>query len=414
MNEFDDRYRLPPRRVTNPGLRKRAGAIRARQVQEAANISHRPPCIGWFEEVLQGAHFPDDRAPVGFYCAMLPVEMIEAMEAVPVRLDGGNSALSQAGEEMLTGEICPLAKSSYAGLLDEESLPSRCRAFVLPASCDAKRKMGEVLADYAPTFTVNLPAELDADRYLRPVAEELERLNRFLAETLGTPAKRRRLLAAIQRGRQRARLVRELAYARAKQPAAMSIRDFFSVVQAYTAGCDPDEWFTQAAAVLDWVRAFQPTRQRMRPRLVLTGAPLVWPNYKLLNLLEECGADVVADTVCTGAESCYDPVVLDERGWKSLYRALALRYVFASPCPCFVSQGRRLTRVLDFVERFTADAVVNHGLRLCQLFDIETYRLSSTLKERKIPFMNARTDYSLEDTEQLRVRLEAFLETLEE
>jgi benzoyl-CoA reductase/2-hydroxyglutaryl-CoA dehydratase subunit BcrC/BadD/HgdB len=58
--------------------------------------------------------------------------------------------------------------------------------------------------------------------------------------------------------------------------------------------------------------------------------------------------------------------------------------------------------------------VLSYGLRLCQLFDIEAYRLQAVLKERRIPHLNLRTDYSLEDTEQLRVRLEAFLETVEE
>ena len=43
---------------------------------------------------------------------------------------------------------------------------------------------------------------------------------------------------------------------------------------------------------------------------------------------------------------------------------------------------------------------------------MEAYRLSRVLKAERIPFMNLRTDYSLEDTEQLRVRLEAFFETV--
>ena len=74
----------------------------------------------------------------------------------------------------------------------------------------------------------------------------------------------------------------------------------------------------------------------------------------------------------------------------------------------------RLGRVLDLVERHAADGVLHHGLRLCQLYDMEVHRLSAVLKDRKIPFMNLRPDYSLEDTEQLRVRLEAFLETIGE
>ena len=36
-------------------------------------------------------------------------------------------------------------------------------------------------------------------------------------------------------------------------------------------------------------------------------------------------------------------------------RALAERYVFASPCPCFISQGTRISRVLDLAEEYKAD-----------------------------------------------------------
>jgi benzoyl-CoA reductase/2-hydroxyglutaryl-CoA dehydratase subunit BcrC/BadD/HgdB len=155
-----------------------------------------------------------------------------------------------------------------------------------------------------------------------------------------------------------------------------------------------------------------PERPRLRPRLVLTGAPILWPNMKPLNLIEECGADVVADTLCSGVQGLADPVVVDERSRSGCLRALAQRYVFATPCPCFVSGAKRLSAVLDLVRAHAADGVIHYGLRLCQLFDMEVHRLSAVLRDRKVPFMNLRTDYSLEDTEQLRVRLEAFLETL--
>ena len=191
------------------------------------------------------------------------------------------------------------------------------------------------------------------------------------------------------------------------------MRDFFLMIQASFTGVSLEKWLVEAGKVLAGVRAFKSTRKRLRPRLVLTGAPIVWPNFKPLNLIEECGADVVADSVCTGAQSCFDPVVYEEKGRSALMRALAHRYVFASPCPCFISQGTRISRVLDLVEEFKADGVLNYGLRLCQLFDMEAYRLSRVLKQEKVPFANLRTDYSLEDTEQLRVRLEAFLETLD-
>ena len=186
------------------------------------------------------------------------------------------------------------------------------------------------------------------------------------------------------------------------------------MIQSYEKALDREQWCQEAQKLLAELKSFVPSRKNIRPRLVLTGAPIIWPNFKPLNLIEECGAEVIADTLCTGVQSAYDPVVVDEKGVNALLRAMAQRYIFGSACPCFISSATKTSRVLDLVDEFNADGVIHYGLRLCQLFDIETYKLSMLLKSRKIPFTAMRTDYSLEDTEQLRVRLEAFLETIED
>ena len=415
--QFDPRYGLRPYQARNPRLRKRSRFVAGQQRELQQALSRRPGNIGWFEQVLDGAPLrerPSGVPLIGYFCNMVPVELICALGARPVRLGCGNPVLVQSGEEVLAGDICPLAKASFGDMMDGEGAAALCDAIVLPASCDAKRKLAEVVGDYRPTFVLNLPAEQDAHRYGKAAAAEVHRLADFLCEILGRKLSVRRLRDAIELGRRRTALVRELQAVRAAKPAAMSVRDVFVIVQASFAGADLAEWLTEAGRVLEEARGFEPDRRRLRPRLVLTGAPIIWPNFKPLNLIEECGADVVADTLCTGAHSAYDAVAYDESGRRALMRALAQRYIFASLCPCFISQGNRISQVLDLVEEFRADGVINYGLRLCQLFDMESYRLSRVMKERKIPFANMRTDYSLEDTEQLRVRLEAFLETIGE
>ncbi len=417
-SQFDERYPLPPRQALNPGVEKRRLLVIRQQRDLQAALRRRPTGIEWFEGILAGggegaaAAAADTRPRIGYFCNLVPTELIWAAGAVPVRLGCGNAALVQTGEEVLSGDICPLAKASFASLLDPASPASRCIAYVLPTSCDAKTKLGEILADYKPTFILNLPREQDPGRHTASMAADLDRLAAFLGQATGHKLSARGLLAQIRLGQEKTRLVRALQEVRSAQPAALSVRDLFVIIQAASAGADPEEWTRRVEQVLAEARTFKPERERIRPRLVLTGAPIIWPNFKALNLIEECGADVVADTLCTGAQSGFDPVVVEETGWNALLRALALRYIFASPCPCFISQGTRLTRVLELVKEHRARGVVNYSLRLCQLFDIEAYRLNQVLKDRKIPFLNLRTDYSLEDTEQLRVRLEAFLETL--
>lgn len=413
-DQFDDRYRIDPKFPPDPAARKRSKFVISRQKEASYLIRIRPSNIDYFESILEEPPQRGNIPLIGFFCNMIPVELLMAFGARAIRLGCGNAALVQSGEEVLSGDICPLAKASFAQFMDESHIASQCDCLVIPTSCDAKKKMGEVLSDIKPVFMLNLPVEQDYSRYAKIAVAEIERLTAFLQNTLRAKFDKNKLLKAIETTNRRSALVREMMKYRGEHPAAMSVRDLFTIIQASTKTDDFEQWLAQARVALDELKSFKPDRARIRPRIVLTGAPVIWPNFKVLNIIEECGADVVADTLCTGVQSVFDPVVVEEKSISGLFRSLAQRYMFASPCPCFVSQGTRISRILDLVSELRADGVVHYGLRLCQLFDMETYRLSRVLKANKIPFMNLTTDYSLEDTEQIRVRLEAFLETLGE
>lgn len=414
IEQFDTTYTLTPRFEENPGNLKKQRFIEEEQIRTQAELPLRPSNIGYFEKAVYSHDLPEKTRPrVGYFCNMIPQELIWALGAEPVRLDCGNSAAALLGEELFSGEICPLAKASFGVFLRKNSLANTCDVLILPTSCDAKRKMGEVLNDFKPTFMWNLPPEQNHSRFARQSYLEILHLKKFLETHLKTRLSRRALRKAVQLGRHRTLLIRKLQQLRIENPQALSMRDFFLIVQtSQFRPVELDEWLEEAIKVKEQLMAYEPDRQNLKPRLVLTGAPIVWPNYKILNVLEESGADIVADTLCTGGQSYFDPVIMDERGTRSILRALVNRYVFASICPCFISQTTRMNRILELVDEGKADGVINYSLRLCQLFDMENYRIERTLKAQKIPYMNVRTDYSLEDTEQLRIRIEAFLETL--
>ncbi|MDZ7816455.1 MAG: 2-hydroxyacyl-CoA dehydratase family protein [Planctomycetota bacterium] len=351
---------------------------------------------------------------VGYFCQMVPPEIPRAMGLTPVRLGCGNAALVQSGEEVLSGEICPLTKSSFAQFLQEDHPANYTECLVIPTACDAKKKLGEVLADYRPVFMFNLPPEQDYSQYADSLVKELKKLVKFLQKSTGRKLKRRALVREVTASQKVSQLAREFEKLRAYDPRCISARDTFLIVQSYHSGMDVEVWLDEARRAYEQSAKAAEDKPSLRPRLVLTGAPIVWPNFKPLTLIETSGADIVADTLCTGLQSLIDPPVCEEHSMSALMRALAQKYVFASACPCFISAATRISRTLDLVSEYNAQGVLHYGLRLCQLFDIEVYKLSEVLRENKVPFMNMRTDYSLEDTEQLRVRLEAFLETLEE
>ena len=63
-------------------------------------------------------------------------------------------------------------------------------------------------------------------------------------------------------------------------------------------------------------------------------------------------------------------------------------------------------------ERYGLDGVIYYNIRLCQVFEMASGVLRSVLKDRDIPFLFLKTDFSKEDTGQLKTRVEAFMEML--
>lgn len=413
-NQFDKIYPVKINFLENPANRRKRAFVEDEELRQLSKISSRVSNINFFEDVLTGKYQENFARPrIGFFCHLVPDELIMALGAQPVRLDCGNSAAVAEGEDVLAGDICPLTKSSFGMFLDKDSRANSCVGLVLAASCDAKRKLGEVLNDFKPVFSLVIPAEQNSREYARLVQREIMRLVKFLEKLLGMRLKRRALKDAINLSRRRTALVRELQEIRNNNPSCMSIRDLFLIVQSSSGIAPLEVWLTETEKAVEELKIRDGSRKNLHQRLVLTGAPILWPNFKILSVVEESGAEIVADTLCSGTQSCFDPVVVDEYGLSGMLRALVLKHIFASICPCFISQTTRINRVLELVETCKADGVVSHSLRLCQLFDVENFRLEQTLRERKIPYLNLRTDYSREDVEQLRVRIEAFLETIQ-
>jgi benzoyl-CoA reductase/2-hydroxyglutaryl-CoA dehydratase subunit BcrC/BadD/HgdB len=56
--------------------------------------------------------------------------------------------------------------------------------------------------------------------------------------------------------------------------------------------------------------------------------------------------------------------------------------------------------------------VVHYALQFCQPYNIEATRVKQRLQEEGIPLLRIETDYSMEDVELLKNRVEAFVEMI--
>lgn len=145
---------------------------------------------------------------------------------------------------------------------------------------------------------------------------------------------------------------------------------------------------------------------------MVTGSPIIFPNIKIPLLIEEMGGSLVADETCMGERSLYDPAVVVDQSFDGMMRALANRYTRPCTCPTFVNNDQRIFRIKQMIKDHQVEGVIYHVLRGCLVYDFEYQMLEEELGKLNVPIIRVESDYNEEDIEQLRIRIEAFIELI--
>jgi benzoyl-CoA reductase/2-hydroxyglutaryl-CoA dehydratase subunit BcrC/BadD/HgdB len=118
---------------------------------------------------------------------------------------------------------------------------------------------------------------------------------------------------------------------------------------------------------------------------------------------------IVGEESCIGSRNTRDLVDVGGETLDEMLDALVDRY-FKIDCACFTPNVERLDHIVDMAKDLKVDGVVHYGLSFCQPYAIEALKVGKALAAAQIPLLSIETDYSMEDVEQLKTRVEAFLE----
>ena len=160
------------------------------------------------------------------------------------------------------------------------------------------------------------------------------------------------------------------------------------------------------------VRNKETFSKRTLPRVLITGSPIIFPNIKIPLLIEEMGGFVAADETCMGERGMSDPVVPVDDSFDGLIRSLAVRAIRPCSCPTFADNKQRIFRIRQMIRDYKIEGVIYHVLRGCLVYDFEYRKIEEDLGRLGIPVIRLETDYNEEDIEQLRIRIEAFIEMI--
>ena len=355
------------------------------------------------------------RKIIGTFCVFVPEELILAAEAVCVGLCAGAEIGTGAAEKILPRNTCALIKS-FVGFKLARLCPfiESCDLVVGETTCDGKKKAYEIFADYAPVYVMEIPQMKQAcDRDLWKA--EVRRFLARIEEVTGNTITADKLREAIRLVNARRQVLQRLNRLRAAVPTPISGRDVLLINQISFYD-DPVRFTAKIGELCDElegkIKAGQGIAPAATPRLMLSGCPMAVPNWKLPFLIESSGAVIVGEESCIGTRNTRDLVEESGETLDELLDALVDRYLKID-CACFTPNVERLDHIVEMARDLKVNGVVHYGLSFCQPYAMEALKVGKALEAADIPMLAIETDYSMEDVEQLKTRVEAFLEMLQ-
>jgi benzoyl-CoA reductase/2-hydroxyglutaryl-CoA dehydratase subunit BcrC/BadD/HgdB len=352
---------------------------------------------------------------VGYFCIYAPVELVQAAGAIPVRLMRGGQAAEEAGEKFLRADACSFCNSCM-GHFERDRLYQQVDAVLSVNTCDMMRRLPESIEKHfgIPVYQLYMPRT--SEPLPHRVAEfrrQLDGLAGELATLTGSAIGAERLESEIAAFNRLRGMLRQASDTRRMNTPLLSGGTMLDLAAtAWLLG--PVKSISLIEEVLR-ILAARPRPETRRPRLMLGGSILTEDDRWLLDMVEE-KADIVTDILCTGTRWFAEDVPGEgesgngEGGTRERDPLDRLaRFYFSRPCmhrrpnSAMHEYARRLAR------ESRVDGLVYKTLLYCDPWSFEVRRLQEALG---LPVLHLDTDYSTENREQVRTRVEAFLETL--
>ena len=350
----------------------------------------------------------------GTFCVYVPDEVVIAANGIVTGLCGGSQFWVPDGEKVLPKSTCPLIKASVGARLGKTCPFFRLAdMYVGETTCDGKKKAWEILGEDVPMHIMDIP-QMKRPEDIERWAGEIKKFAKVVEDLTGNQITVEKLNEAIKTVNEKRKAMARVYEARKAEKLPISGKD--ALLMSQIAFFDDPTRCAQMCNKLadeldkrieDGVSVFPAGTKR----ILLTGTPLAIPNWKLHHIVETSGAAVVCEEMCTGTRYFENLVPDDSKTLDEAYMALAQRYMKTN-CACFTPNTGRIDDLVRLAKEYKVDGVIDVNLKFCCLYDTEGYSVEKAMKAAGIPVLGIETDYTDTDAEQLKTRVQAFVEML--
>lgn len=365
------------------------------------------------EAFLEIKEYKDKGVPVvGMYCAYFPTELAMAVGAIPVGLCSFSNETVTAAERELPKSMCPLVKSSYGFAIEDKCPFFHFADLVIgETTCDGKKKMYELMAEFKPVFVMELPNS-QSEKGLEFWRGEVVRTKEYFEEFFHVVITDDMIHDAVHLSNEIRRSLKGLCEVMKLDPAPVFGTDIQKMVNGSKYRFD----FKTTPELVDAVteRILEEYHQgkhlERRPRILVTGCPIGGDTMKILEGIEDNGGVVVAVENCSGVKTL-DQMVDETQ--EDIYGAIAKRYL-STGCSIMTPNDNRIELIGRIIEEYHVDGVVEMILSGCHATGAESIYIRKFVNEEKnLPYISIDTDYSSADKGQISTRLAAFIEMIQ-
>ena len=355
---------------------------------------------------------------VGYYPGnYIPEEIIYAAGAIPLCLaDGGDSELVEASLSVMPRRFCSFVREQIGGIT-QQSNPyfEILDLLVAPIACQHLKKLAEII-EYRKDVDVTkigIPHSYESDFALEYYTYQLDKLKNKLEKLTGNVIRDENLIKAIELYNKMRSLFKEISLTRTDAALPISSSDFMKLNHA-SLYADPVfmvEILQDILTDLNKQQLPEQTGNGKKPRLILVGPNLAYGDYKVLELVDAAGGEIVIEEISEGLRDYWLTISTDGSPINSLAKGYLQDRV---PCAFMVhSAKKRLDFALKLIKDYNVDGAIWYELLCCETYDSEAYYFAKELEQKDTPVLVLESDYGNSDIGQLKTRIEAFIELLE-
>lgn len=379
----------------------------------------------YFEDLLQEANNElvrqardEGQLALGYTCYFMPEALLNLPGCFSVRLRAPRSSSADIASYYMTNRTCPYGRSLLERAI--EGGFNFLDALFGTETCTVTNRMEENFEllhlnpkeNFFITY-LDVPMKKGGRTLEHYESQLMKKVLKPLNERYGVDISDGAIRRAVAEQNEVNRLVTEIGdYRKLENPTITGYE--FSVIQLVTLTCPH-------ALILDMLRETAEEMKTREPdipkayriKTVVAGSEIDDPDF--IQLIESCGARVVADRFCYGSLPGRTPIEIRED--ETALHAVARYYQDTSICPRWMNQElirERRDKYADLVRQYHADGIILEQMKFCEYWSYERVISNILLKEDfGIPVCSIEKEYNNGAFGQLRTRFQAFVENVE-